>query len=118
MDGPGTGSAETNGRSGVPHGKGKEMNCTTHPDIPASAYCRACGKALCESCQRMAQGVIYCQDHVPVAAGAPAAAAGSPYASPYTAPAPAPPPLAAADTSASPGLAFLLGLIPGVGAIY
>ncbi|MDP8979482.1 MAG: B-box zinc finger protein [Acidobacteriota bacterium] len=95
------------------------MNCTTHPDIPASAYCRACGKALCQSCQRMAEGVIYCQDHVPVAAGAPAAAAASPYASPYTAPVAAPPPLrTAADTSASPGLAFLLGLIPGVGAIY
>src|ERR1700694_4762550 len=110
MDGPGTGSAETNGGRWVPYGKGKEMNCTTHPDIPASAYCRSCGKALCESCQRMAQGVIYCQDHVPAAAGAPAGAAASPYAaSPYTAPAPAPPPLAAAaDTTASPGLAFLL----------
>src|ERR1700682_1657237 len=96
------------------------MNCTTHPDIPASAYCRACGKALCESCQRMAQGVIYCQAHVPAAAGAPAGAAASPYAaSPYAAPAPAPPPLAAAAaTTASPGLAFWLGIIPGVGAIY
>ena len=40
----------------------------------------------------------------------------SPYTSPYTAP-PPPPPRASA-TDASPGLAFLLGLIPGVGAIY
>ena len=38
----------------------------------------------------------------------------SPYASPYTAP--VPPPIANHD--ASPGLAFVLGLIPGVGAIY
>ncbi len=38
----------------------------------------------------------------------------SPYASPYTAP--APPPIVNHD--ASPGLAFVLGLIPGVGAIY
>ena len=43
-----------------------------------------------------------------------AAAAESPYASPYTAP--APPPIAHQDVS--PGLAFVLGLIPGVGAIY
>jgi len=52
-------------------------------------------------------GTIYCQDHAPVAA--PVAEA-----SPYTAPVPPPVP----DAGASPGLAFLLGLIPGVGAIY
>jgi hypothetical protein len=40
--------------------------------------------------------------------------APSPYASPYTAP--VPPPVGNRD--ASPGLAFILGLIPGVGAIY
>jgi Domain of unknown function (DUF5668) len=44
----------------------------------------------------------------------PAAAPESPYASPYTAA--VPPPIANHD--ASPGLAFVLGLIPGVGAIY
>lgn len=44
----------------------------------------------------------------------PAAAPESPYASPYTAA--VPPPIANHD--ASPGLAFILGLIPGVGAIY
>jgi hypothetical protein len=43
-----------------------------------------------------------------------AGAAGQEW-SPYTAPVP-PPPLARND--ASPGLAFILGLIPGVGAIY
>ena len=44
----------------------------------------------------------------------PAAAPESPYTSPYTAS--VPPPIANHD--ASPGLAFILGLIPGVGAIY
>src|SRR5260221_235022 len=87
------------------------MNCMNHPDIPAVAYCRTCGKALCEACQRTAQGTVYCQEHVPAAA-----AAGPPDPSPYTAPRTTPPPLA--DPGASPGLAFLLGLIPGVGAIY
>ena len=43
-----------------------------------------------------------------------AAAAESPYASPYTASVPAP----ITHQDASPGLAFVLGLIPGVGAIY
>src|SRR5579864_3482604 len=84
------------------------MNCLNHPDVPAIAYCRTCGKALCESCRCLAEGTVYCQEHVP------APAAAGPAASPYTAPAPPPLP----DTGASPGLAFLLGLIPGVGAIY
>jgi len=91
------------------------MNCATHPDIAAAAYCRACGKALCESCRRIADGTIYCEEHVPATATAGASApAGSTGYSPYTAPTPPPIP----DTGASPGLAFLLGLIPGVGAIY
>jgi cell wall-active antibiotic response 4TMS protein YvqF/B-box zinc finger protein len=85
------------------------MNCTIHPDVPAVAYCRQCGKAVCETCRHLADGTVYCPEHAP----APAAAAAS---SPYTAPPPPPAPMA--GTGASPGLAFLLGLIPGVGAIY
>jgi Domain of unknown function (DUF5668) len=89
------------------------MNCMNHPDLPAVAYCRACGKALCESCRRTFDGTIYCEEHLPVPAPAgPPPASGY---SPYTAP--TPPPLMP-DVSASPGFAFLLGLIPGVGAIY
>jgi hypothetical protein len=91
------------------------MNCANHPEAPAIAYCRACGKPLCESCRRFFDGTIYCDEHMPVAAPSPAAAppAGTGY-SPYTAPTP----LLMPDAGASPGLAFLLGLIPGVGAIY
>jgi hypothetical protein len=87
-------------------------------------YCRACGKPLDESNVRNAHGTIYCEEHVPMTQTVPpipaaAAASGpsdapSPYASPYTAP--VPPPVGNRD--ASPGLAFILGLIPGVGAIY
>jgi len=89
------------------------MNCINHPDVPAIAYCRACGKALCEACRRLADGTVFCEEHVPVAAAASEAAS-----SPYTAPAPVASPAPMADAGASPGLAFLLGLIPGVGAIY
>ncbi|PYT32460.1 MAG: hypothetical protein DMG57_01835 [Acidobacteria bacterium] len=41
------------------------MNCANHPDIPAAAFCRSCGKPLCETCKRPAQGTIYCDEHVP-----------------------------------------------------
>jgi hypothetical protein len=81
-------------------------------------YCRACGKPLDETNVRNAHGTIYCEEHIPVQQTVPPipmpAAAESPYASPYTAA--VPPPVALHD--ASPGLAFVLGLIPGVGAIY
>jgi len=62
---------------------------------------------LCEHCQRTSQGIIFCQDHVPAAPAA---------ESPYTAP--TPPARPVAEPGVSPGLAFVLGLIPGVGAIY
>jgi hypothetical protein len=79
------------------------MNCIEHPETPAIAYCRTCGKALCSECRRAAQGTIYCAEHVvAVAAAAPINFA--------------PPAPAIAD--ASPALALLLGFIPGVGAIY
>jgi TM2 domain-containing membrane protein YozV len=91
------------------------MNCATHPEVPASAYCRSCGKALCVACQRTTQGTIFCEDHMlQQTAANPAQTIDSPYTAPPTAP-PAGPPR---DMGVSPGLAFLLGLIPGVGAIY
>ena len=100
------------------------MNCANHPEVSASAFCRECGKPMCQECQRPALRSIYCAEHLPVAAAPPppppprpftpepGGFAGSPYtaASPYTAP--------AYDSAPHPALALLLGFIPGVGAIY
>ena len=88
------------------------MNCVNHPETPAVAFCRTCGKALCPACERPSEGTIFCVEHFPVAAGAGPSTTAPGY-SPYTSPVSAVP-----DAGASPGLAFLLGLIPGVGAIY
>ena len=98
-------------------------------DTPSVAYCRACGKALTTEQQKSWQGAVFCEEHVPQPASAstepPAAAASAgatpndSSASPWTVPPTAGAPSAKTGaTSASPGLAFLLGLIPGVGAIY
>lgn len=94
------------------------MNCQNHPDIPATAYCRACGKPVCDSCRRDAYGTVYCEEHVPAqaAASAPPSFAAPPPNPPYSAPVPPPPGYGRTDVS--PALAFFLGLIPGVGAIY
>ncbi len=82
------------------------------PETPIVGYCRACGKALGSSNVHSAHGTIYCAEHVPAE---PPPVYDSPYASPYTASTP-PPPVPRPDVS--PGVAFVLGLIPGVGAIY
>jgi hypothetical protein len=92
------------------------MNCANHPEAPAIGYCRECGKPLCEACRREAGGTLYCDEHSPVIAHSPAPPppSASPYTAPYAAPQSTPP----GDPGVSPGLAFLLGFIPGVGAIY
>jgi hypothetical protein len=90
------------------------MTCQNHPEVPAAAYCRACGKPVCDECRRDALGTVYCAEHVPApASGAPPPVYGAP------APAPAGPTYSAVSRpDVSPGLAFFLGWIPGVGAIY
>ncbi len=84
------------------------MNCANHPDAPAVAYCRTCGKPLCGTCSREVRGVVYCEEclaaHV---AGTLPPAAG------FVPPAGERPP-----GTPSPSLATILGFIPGVGAMY
>jgi Domain of unknown function (DUF5668)/B-box zinc finger len=124
------------------------MNCANHPEAPVSAYCRSCGKPLCTECRHEVNGTVFCSEHTvagadPVSQSAasstgsasssnassttsssvpPPPPNSSPYASPYTSPYGAAPPSgpysASARSGVSPGLAFILGFIPGVGAIY
>jgi hypothetical protein len=93
------------------------MNCYYHPETPSTAFCRSCGRPLCAACQRPAEGTVYCQDHVPATAYAAYTAPEPPNPgapNPYFQPAAAPPTI----VRTSPALAFILGLVPGVGAIY
>src|ERR1022692_2461761 len=89
------------------------MNCQNHPETPATAYCRNCGKPVCDACRRDAFGTVYCAEHIPAPPPPPA---------PGPAVTPPQPVFAAAPNyvrpDVSPGLAFFLGAIPGVGAIY
>ena len=81
------------------------MNCAIHTDTPAVAYCRTCGKALCENCKRDVMGAIYCEPCIA------ARLASTPAAVPVT-------PITVLEGAPSPALAALLGMIPGVGAMY
>jgi TM2 domain-containing membrane protein YozV len=72
------------------------MNCANHPETPATAFCRQCGKPMCADCQRPALGSIFCAEHVPVAAAAPFAPPPPP---PF---APEPPPINASRATPPP----------------
>jgi hypothetical protein len=96
------------------------MNCAVHADTEASGYCRNCGKAMCAACSHKVRDVLYCEDclaqHVglPAATPPPGAVSGVPsdpggFASAIP---------AAQKQNGAPVVAFLLGFIPGLGAVY
>jgi TM2 domain-containing membrane protein YozV len=92
------------------------MNCQNHPEIAATAYCRTCGKPVCDGCRRDAYGTVFCAEHAPAPAAAPGAASSPPPPVPRATVGARP--AGGVLTDVSPGLAFALGWIPGVGAIY
>jgi len=93
------------------------MNCVNHPETAATAYCRTCGKAMCERCARTVRGVVYCEDciatrlHDAMPPGLPATTA---------VPAATSTPVVVTTSGPSPGLAGVLSaFFPfGVGAVY
>jgi len=87
------------------------MNCAIHSDTPAVAYCRTCGKPLCSACKHEVRGVVYCEDCIAARLGdtIPAAVPGV---------GGTPTVIMPVSSGPSPGLAAILGFIPGVGAMY
>ena len=86
------------------------MNCAFHAEVENAAFCIKCGKALCAQCVRQVQSSIYCESCLAESLGESAGTAGS-TSRPI-------PPLVQTAGGGSPEAAFLLGLIPGVGAIF
>ena len=77
------------------------MDCVNHPGTPATAFCQNCGKALCGGCVRTALGgQVLCE---------PCFAAWQTYPQPF---------VPVSTGSPNPAAAAVLGLIPGVGAMY
>ena len=101
------------------------MNCATHPDIAAVAFCRTCGKPLCGSCIRDVRGVIYCEPCLAarLEGTAPAAAFVPPAQTVYPpmgAPMAPVAPMRSSSSGPNPAVAGILaGFFPfGVGAVY
>jgi hypothetical protein len=98
------------------------MNCATHNDVAAVAFCRTCGKPLCQNCTRDVRGVIYCEACLAARMEGQAPVAGFMPVTQTVYPPGSPPPIAprpAVSTGPNPALAGILGAIPfGIGAIY
>jgi Domain of unknown function (DUF5668)/B-box zinc finger len=96
------------------------MKCAVHPDVEASGFCRNCGKPMCPACTRQVRDVLYCEDCLARVVGLPPAtvATEANNLAPALPQGAIPAPGATPSGSGTPVLAFLLGLIPGLGAIY
>lgn len=96
------------------------MNCANHPDRERTAFCQNCGKPLCPECTRAVGSGVFCEPCLVAklsGAGAPNPAGGPAPGVNYPVDGTIPPPPPAPDEP-NPGLAALLGFIPGVGAMY
>ena len=78
------------------------MNCAYHAEVENTAFCIKCGKALCAACVRQVQSSIYCEPCLADSMSGKNTAKSS----------------AQKSGGGSPEAAFVLGLIPAVGAIY
>jgi TM2 domain-containing membrane protein YozV len=88
------------------------MNCVNHAEVQSAAFCIRCGHALCTECTRNVRGSVYCESclaDMVSGAGTSEKSAGA---------APPQQQKKALVYGSNPGIAFALGLIPGVGAIY
>jgi Domain of unknown function (DUF5668)/B-box zinc finger len=99
------------------------MKCAVHPEVDATGFCRNCGKPMCPACVRPVRDVLYCEDCLAQVIGLPAqqptgVAAGLAPGLPAT----VPPSIAPISVPTNPeghaAVAFLLGLVPGLGAVY
>jgi hypothetical protein len=81
------------------------MPCVNHPDKDIQSYCQNCGKALCTACVRTTPaGQVLCESCFTASAGQVPPGAMPPFFVPAGGP--------------NPSAAAVLGLIPGVGAMY
>ncbi|HZW91376.1 MAG TPA: B-box zinc finger protein [Candidatus Eremiobacteraceae bacterium] len=104
------------------------MNCATHPNIAAVAFCRTCGKPLCANCTRDVRGVVYCEPCLaarlegtaPAAGFVPPAQTGYAPVGQPSGTLPAVPFRPAGSSGPNPAVAGILaGFFPfGVGAVY
>jgi B-box zinc finger len=96
------------------------MHCVNHPDTDVQSFCQNCGKPLCSACVRKtAAGQILCESCMKATGGVPTDP-GQTYwqGTPNVPPGQIPPFYGIPLHGANPSAAAVLGIIPGVGAMY
>lgn len=81
------------------------MNCAYHTQNGAVVQCNGCGKPLCPACDHRIKGFPYCQDCIVMGVDLLRQQNSSNYG-PYV------------KKSTSPFIAFILSVVPGLGAAY
>jgi hypothetical protein len=76
------------------------MKCAVHPEAEATNFCRNCGKPMCPECVRDVKGVFYCEPCLAAMVDRAHPRAHRPHEERH------------------PWVAFALGWIPGLGAVY
>jgi hypothetical protein len=87
------------------------MNCAAHAGVQTEAFCTQCGSALCPECIRKVRDSVYCESCLDASLksdGKQGSKSEGKSAGPG----------AQTIGGENPDTAFVLGLIPGVGAIY
>jgi hypothetical protein len=93
------------------------MHCVNHPESDVQSYCQHCGKPLCAACVRTTPaGQVYCENCVATASTDPNQANWQSVG--QVPPSQVPPFYGPPPGSPNPSAAAVLGLIPGVGAMY
>ncbi len=83
------------------------MKCATHPEVDSVAFCGQCGRPVCAQCRHDVKGMVYCENCLASRMQYPSSSHLSSL-----------PPILGPGGGPQPGVALLLGFIPGVGAIY
>jgi len=86
------------------------MNCTTHAEVQSEAFCTQCGRALCTECIRKVRDSVYCENCLEASIKSEGKTNANSASSSGSG--------AQTIGGDNPDAAFVLGLIPGVGAIY
>jgi hypothetical protein len=94
------------------------MKCAVHPEVDATGFCRNCGKPMCPACVRPVRDVLYCEDCLAQVIGVPATQPAVVAPGVEAATAAMPLGVARPKPDSHAAVAFLLGLIPGLGAVY
>ncbi len=95
------------------------MHCVNHPETDAQSFCQHCGKPLCANCVRTTPtGQIFCETCFAATGGGAADPSQAYWQSANVPPGQVPPMYGIPPRGPNPSAAALLGLIPGVGAMY